>query len=343
MGAGVYGKTTRADPSIEGCPHPAFEGRCVREVTVGNGGHDGVVLRHLRRAERPPRPDPYRRLPSLVFQLLREDSPDDVRSRIAGALQLLVPHDTLRLDAVDPEELRRSLALGGTSPPAEPFQSGPGRQRALEIPLVAHGVLVGELAVTRSSGAPFDEREVEVLRSFAELAALTLHNAYVRAELMRLAHTDALTGLANRRGLARALAAAPRGPRSLLLLDLDGLKEVNDEIGYEAGDLVLQAAAAALRDELEEGELAARLGGDEFVGLLACDEAAALERGARVTTALDTLPLPAGIRARFRGGSVGAVTAGPGEDADALLRRAALHMRERKRARRELRLPSHQG
>ena len=302
--------------------------------SVGNGGHNGVVLRHLRQAERPPRPDPYRRLPSLVFQLLREESPDDVRRRIAAALQLLVPHDTLRLDDVDPEELRRTLALGERAPRPDPARPDAYRRRSLQIPLVAHGTLVGELEVTRATGEPFDEREVEVLVSFAELASLTLHNAHVRAELLRLANTDALTGLANRRGLTRALAVSPAGDRSLLLLDLDGLKEVNDEVGYEAGDLVIQAAADALRAELEGDELAARLGGDEFVALLCCGEADALERGARVTAALDDLPLPVEIRARFRGGSVGAVTAGPGEATDALLRRAALHMRERKQARR---------
>jgi diguanylate cyclase (GGDEF)-like protein len=187
--------------------------------------------------------------------------------------------------------------------------------------------------VSRGDGDRFDEREVGVLRSFAELAALALYNAHVRAELVRLAHTDPLTGLANRRGLARALAAA-EAPRSLLLLDLDGLKAVNDEVGYEAGDLVIRAAAGALTAELGGHELAARLGGDEFVALLDSGEVGALERGARVTRALDELALPPAIRERFRGGSVGAVAALPGEDADELLRRAASHMRERKRARR---------
>ncbi|HEY7732820.1 MAG TPA: diguanylate cyclase, partial [Gaiellaceae bacterium] len=208
-----------------------------------------------------------------------------------------------------------------------------GSEQQLELPLVAHGVLVGNLTVSRAEGERFDEREVGVLRAFGELAALALYNAHVRAELARLAHTDPLTGLANRRGLARALAAAA-APRSLLLLDLDGLKAVNDEVGYEAGDLIIRAAAGALAAELDEHELAARLGGDEFVALLDSGEARALERGARVTRTLDELALPPAIRARFRGGSVGAVAALPGEDADALLRRAASHMRERKRTRR---------
>jgi diguanylate cyclase (GGDEF)-like protein len=290
-----------------------------------------VVLSHGSPAERPGRADPYRRLPSVVFQLLREDSPADVRRRIAAALRLLVPGADAEIEAADPVELGRALAGRGPAPPDAPRLAA-GRARALEVPLVAHGVLVGSLRVTRAS-EPLDEREVDVLLSFAELAALTLHHAHLREELVRLAHTDALTGLANRRGLAKALAADPDGDRSLLLLDLDGLKEVNDDVGYEAGDLVIGAAADALRAALRPGETAARLGGDEFVALLRCGEADALARGLEVTAALDRLPLPAGIRGRFRGGSVGAVTAGPGEPADALLRRAAEHMRERKRAR----------
>jgi diguanylate cyclase (GGDEF)-like protein len=299
---------------------------------MGARGHTGVVLRRPSAARRSLGADPYRRLPSIAFQLMREDTPDDVRRRIAAALDLLVPHDTLLLTDVDPGRLRNELAHGAPDGAGVSRPSG-GGAHLLEVSLVAHGVLVGGLEVGRNAGDPFDEREVDVLGAFAELAALALYNAHARAELVRLAHTDPLTGLANRRGLARALAAAT-APRSLLLLDLDGLKAVNDEVGYEAGDLIIRAAAEALAAEVDEHELAARLGGDEFVALLDSGEAGALERGARVTRALDELALPPAIRARFRGGSVGAVAALPGEDADALLRRAASHMRERKRARR---------
>jgi hypothetical protein len=118
-------------------------------TTVGSGGNNGVVLRHLSSVERPGRPDPYRRLPSLIFQLLREESPDDVHRRIAPALRLLVPHDTLRLEGVDPEQLRRALSSGNPVERPEPFQRSAGGRRALQLPLFAHGVLVGELEVSR--------------------------------------------------------------------------------------------------------------------------------------------------------------------------------------------------
>jgi diguanylate cyclase (GGDEF)-like protein/PAS domain S-box-containing protein len=92
--------------------------------------------------------------------------------------------------------------------------------------------------------------------------------------LRHLADHDDLTGLINRRRfqeeLERHLAQCRRYGMSgaLLLLDLDGFKEVNDNHGHSAGDRVLQAVANALRDRLRESDIVARLGGDEFAVLL---------------------------------------------------------------------------
>ncbi|WBB89033.1 bifunctional diguanylate cyclase/phosphodiesterase [Verrucosispora sp. WMMC514] len=107
---------------------------------------------------------------------------------------------------------------------------------------------------------------------------LTLHDvrAYARrladreAHFRQLAHTDALTGLANRRGLLRALhrCAEERVPCVLLGLDLDGFKNVNDMRGHDVGDAVLAEVGRRLRGNLRPGDLAARLGGDEFAVLM---------------------------------------------------------------------------
>ncbi|HZM80975.1 MAG TPA: EAL domain-containing protein [Candidatus Limnocylindrales bacterium] len=85
-----------------------------------------------------------------------------------------------------------------------------------------------------------------------------------------LAHTDPLTGLANRRGLLRALYEDAVGgtPCVLLTLDLDGFKNVNDVRGHDAGDAVLIEVGQRLRLNLRPGDLAARLGGDEFAVLM---------------------------------------------------------------------------
>ncbi|MFB9234209.1 putative bifunctional diguanylate cyclase/phosphodiesterase [Plantactinospora siamensis] len=92
------------------------------------------------------------------------------------------------------------------------------------------------------------------------------------AHFRELAHTDPLTGLANRRGLLRALHEAPPGaPAVLLGLDLDGFKVVNDMRGHDVGDAVLVEVAQRLRRNLRPADVAARLGGDEFAVLLRGD------------------------------------------------------------------------
>ena len=92
-------------------------------------------------------------------------------------------------------------------------------------------------------------------------------------EVEQQARTDELTGLANRRALldtaARVLTtASARRPAALLLLDLDGFKEVNDSLGHAAGDHLLRQIGPRLQPALRPGELLARLGGDEFAVLL---------------------------------------------------------------------------
>lgn len=96
-----------------------------------------------------------------------------------------------------------------------------------------------------------------------------------RRRMQVLAHTDALTGLPNRRGLEIALAGAlpaatPERLVAAYVGDLDGFKAVNDRLGHDAGDELLQAVAQRLRAQLRARDVVARQGGDEFV-ILACD------------------------------------------------------------------------
>lgn len=113
---------------------------------------------------------------------------------------------------------------------------------------------------------------------FLRVIGLRLADERVRAQaareerlrLQQLAHSDPLTGLPNRLGLAEHLAqrlpeSAPGRMLALFLLDLDGFKQVNDRLGHEAGDAVLADVARRLRETVREPDLVARLGGDEFV------------------------------------------------------------------------------
>jgi diguanylate cyclase (GGDEF)-like protein len=288
--------------------------RQLEERRVGGGAHD-----------------PYRRLPSLLYGLFGAETPADVCRAIVEQLELVVQHDEAQVVEIDTEDLRVALAGRATAPGSfAPESRGDG----LLLPLVAHGVRLGTLRVRRTGG--FDAGDVAFLGRFGELAALALLNAHARSELQRLAATDPLTGLGNRRQLTDSLACHTRAGAtvSLLLLDFDGLKAVNDTLGYDAGDLLIRAVADALASEIRPGESAARLGGDEFVAVLPGSDAADAQRRAdAVSVAIDSVGLPPDVRPLFRGASVGVVAAAPDETPGELLRRAGVDMHRRKRLR----------
>src|SRR5262249_2019979 len=97
---------------------------------------------------------------------------------------------------------------------------------------------------------------------------------HLLSSVRRLALTDDLTGLANRRRLAAFLdarvaeARASHAQPALLMLDLNRFKEVNDTLGHSSGDLLLRGVAARLEGALQDADLLARLGGDEFAIVL---------------------------------------------------------------------------
>lgn len=155
-----------------------------------------------------------------------------------------------------------------------------------------------------------------------------------RAAEQELAHRaahDPLTALANRRLFRARLAAAlyPLGAHRMgpghvgvLYADLDGLKQINDTYGHEAGDVVLQAAAHRLRSQVRPLDTVARLGGDEFAVIAPRITAAGL---ARLAIRADTaLARPHHIHGRdlHAPASIGSHLAAPGDDLDEVIRRA---------------------
>ena len=118
---------------------------------------------------------------------------------------------------------------------------------------------------------------------------LALRQANTAAEAVKLSQTDDLTMLPNRRAVRQRLdaAVAATEPLALMLLDLDGFKEVNDTLGHAAGDTVLQLAALRMRDALPDDMIVARLGGDEFAIVVSCrDEIALMETAQSVLAEL---------------------------------------------------------
>ena len=121
------------------------------------------------------------------------------------------------------------------------------------------------------------------------------------ADLDRMSRTDALTGLYNRRHLDEELlrqqssSSRQRDPLSVLLLDIDHFKRVNDSYGHPAGDLVLCAFADRLRTELRAGDIAGRWGGEEFLVIMPrTDIDGAFEVAERLRRATAARPITAG-------------------------------------------------
>ena len=119
--------------------------------------------------------------------------------------------------------------------------------------MIARGSIKGALNIYRlGEEASFDDDEFELAKRFGDAAALALDNAQIRARLEHQAQTDPLTGLYNHRAfhehLRRALASASRrtNPSSVLMLDIDDFKRVNDVYGHGAGDEILRSLAETL-------------------------------------------------------------------------------------------------
>jgi diguanylate cyclase (GGDEF)-like protein/PAS domain S-box-containing protein len=156
-----------------------------------------------------------------------------------------------------------------------------------------------------------------------------------RTEVMqRLAFLDHLTGLPNRRYLEMALESAlveyqvHKDPLGVMLVDLDGLKEINDAFGHDCGDRALQQMAATLRASLRPTDTVGRWGGDEFLAILRGVSAEALGKLAERSAGLVRRTSVPGGEGRdvALSVSIGAALSHPGETAPELIKRADLLM-----------------
>ncbi|GGQ04951.1 diguanylate cyclase domain-containing protein [Streptomyces mutabilis] len=148
-----------------------------------------------------------------------------------------------------------------------------GRGCCVVAPIVLHGRAWGELYVARPVGERvFERADADFATVLASVVAAGIAQTERLEEVRRLAYTDALTGLANRRAVDAALDEAVERHRaehvvvSLVVCDLNGLKRVNDTHGHAVGDRLLErfGSVLSLCGAMLPGALAARLGGDEF-------------------------------------------------------------------------------
>ena len=177
----------------------------------------------------------------------------------------------------------------------------------------------------------------------ARFAALTDENALLRAslaemrgrleDLERIADTDTLTPLPNRRRFERELdravsqCARHGTPAAVLYIDLNGLKRVNDRHGHLAGDAALIHVARLLQNLIRTSDIVARIGGDEF-GLILdhLDHNSAIETAERISRCIGSSPLELGGAQVTLQAAIGVATILPGDSAQDVMQRADRNM-----------------
>ena len=160
----------------------------------------------------------------------------------------------------------RSIGFPPHHPPMKTFMG---------VPIVARGKVVGRIYLTdKANDQLFTQEDEDLMVGLAADAAIAIENARLFAEVQELAITDGLTGLHNRRHFftlaEREIERAHRygHPLSMILLDVDHFKQVNDTYGHDVGDQVLRKVTARWRERLRKVDILGRYGGEEFVALL---------------------------------------------------------------------------
>jgi diguanylate cyclase (GGDEF)-like protein len=150
----------------------------------------------------------------------------------------------------------------------------PSSRTVLCMPITYGDTLLGILNVESESERAISDDDVLVMNTLADLLATALHNSFVFQKLQQQSITDGLTGIKTRRFFWEALSAewkrASRSgrPFSVVLVDLDKFKEVNDTSGHLEGDLVLARVGRLLENKCRQSNVVARYGGDEFIILM---------------------------------------------------------------------------
>jgi len=311
-----------------------------------------VTLGKLYRRE-----DGFGKLADLVAGVLDRAPEVELLDAVAGAVRQLADADLGLVLVAGEVAFAPDLAAAGTveiasRAAAEAAAAGhfvdvrQERWEAVAAPLGAPDSLAGAIAVLRR-GWRFGRRERVLVAQAGRLlgpsisARRTLEDALGQiAELSEQALRDETTGLPNRRALLRWLdELGGEPPLAVLLVDFDGLREVNNVLGYQAGDELIRRVAVGIREATRPGDLVARLhgsGGDEFV--VCCPglgEHEASARASELERHLLALRMPGALRHLYRGASVGSTVREAGEEPIGFLERAAAVLRGRKAARRD--------
>ncbi len=212
---------------------------------------------------------------------LHKSTERDALRRLAAAsasmpaLSLVEMTDEVRKRAADLFGARGvQLRLSDTDSSLSTMAVQDVERGGVEVELIGRGGSLGFLALDVAQSGRLSRQERDVLATFANTTAAALETVLAHAEQLHAAQHDTLTGLPNRallasnagRTLSHAVAAGTRC--AMILLDLNGFKNVNDTLGHAAGDQLLVEIGSRLAASVRSSDCVARLGGDEFVVLL---------------------------------------------------------------------------
>ncbi|MGE8177878.1 GGDEF domain-containing protein [Pseudomonas fluorescens] len=257
----------------------------------------------------------------MALQLQTSLEPQRILGLFFREIQRLVP-----LDALNYQHKTSDLRL----------EFGQRGHHSVSYSLSHEGTHLGDLVFRRNQR--FSEKDQGNLESLLSTLLFPMRNALLYRAATQSAMRDPLTGTGNRiamdQTLQREIDMARRHmqPLSLLMLDIDHFKQINDNYGHSAGDDVLKAVATSIKDQLRNVDMVFRFGGEEFLILLSntSREAAAMI-GERLRHAAQAGEYSADGTLIGLTVSLGCSTLLPGESADSLLRRAdsALYVAKR--------------
>ncbi len=214
----------------------------------------------------------------LPLHMVRLDENRGYTSQCIRSRQEIIIND-LEED-VSPEEANSDMLVTNGIPP----------RSLIFCPLILAGEIVGVMTVQSYRPNAYSHNNIETVKAMASFIAVALNNSRISGELVQkanelelLSKTDPLTGIYNRRYIIekmeeeRARFRRYGKPFSLIILDIDFFKRVNDNLGHDCGDYVLAEVARLLRQTLREQDCLARWGGEEFLILLPETDAAGSE------------------------------------------------------------------
>ncbi|MDR7113768.1 diguanylate cyclase (GGDEF)-like protein [Microbacterium trichothecenolyticum] len=244
---------------------------------------------------------------------------DGVLHRTAGTNPFhdLIPES---LVSVAPMRLREVVKISGLveaeqfSPLVASAMRQAGVHAFLAAPLHLEEAVVGVFACFFRHPRAFDDEATPLAEALAGQATQKLAAVRLQRRLEHAATHDETTDLPNRRSLEDLADLTDLSHATVIFIDLDGFKAVNDQLGHEFGDEVLREVARRLQANLREGDVVARYGGDEFVVIITADAHAAVEVAERLRAAVEqdytflteSLPIRASIGIAHARGSADA-------------------------------------